>query len=75
MLTPLITIMHVCVSRHIALDRQHLEKSEAKLKKEVENRAAQPLEAKAKLEEKLSQVEVSQVDTNHLVKSTMLDAE
>lgn len=44
--------------RHIALDREHLERSEAKLQEEVESRAAQPLAAKVKLEEKLSQVEV-----------------
>ena len=44
--------------RHIALDRQHLERSEAKLQEEVESRAAQPLAAKVKLEEKLSRVEV-----------------
>ena len=42
----------------MALDRQHLERSEAKLKDEVESRAAQPIAAKLKLEDKLSQVEV-----------------
>ena len=50
--------MFIFSIRHIALDRQHLERSEAKLQEEVENRAAQPLAAKVKLEEKLSQVEV-----------------
>jgi hypothetical protein len=44
--------------RHIGLDREHLERSEAKLQEEVESRAAQPLAAKVKLEEKLCQVEV-----------------
>lgn len=49
---------HVNFCRHIALDREHLERNEAKLKEEVENRAAQPISAKLKLEEKLSDVEV-----------------
>ena len=42
----------------MALDREHLERSEAKLKEELENRAAQPIAAKLKLEEKLAGVEV-----------------
>ena len=47
------------IYRHLALDREHLERSEAKLKGEVESRAAQPIAAKMELEDKLSQVEVS----------------
>ena len=47
----------MCCS-HIALDREHLERSEAKLKEELENRAAQPIAAKTELEGKLNDVEV-----------------
>ena len=50
--------MHVR-SRHLALDREHLERSEAKLREEVESRAATPINAKLELEGKLSEVEVS----------------